>query len=64
MQAPGADLVSEGYFTATVTVWDSDPATADEKRRLVEPRALRGIRAQTFAGIRCQAMATVRNGLL
>jgi len=36
LQALGSDLVSEGYFTATVTVWDPDPARADEKRRLVE----------------------------
>jgi len=36
LQALGADLVSAGYFTATVVVWDPDPASAEEKRRLVE----------------------------
>ncbi|HLG89144.1 MAG TPA: conjugal transfer protein TrbE [Alphaproteobacteria bacterium] len=36
LQELGSDFVSEGYFTATVTVWDEEPARADEKRRLVE----------------------------
>ncbi|MEM9763464.1 MAG: conjugal transfer protein TrbE [Pseudomonadota bacterium] len=32
----GQDLVSFGYVTATITVSDPDPATADEKLRAVE----------------------------
>ena len=36
LQELGSDLFSEAYVTATVTVWDADPGTADEKLRLVE----------------------------
>lgn len=32
----GADYAGQAYVTATVTVWDADPRTADEKLRLVE----------------------------
>lgn len=34
-QEVGADLVAYGQFTSTVTVWDTDPEVADDKRRLV-----------------------------
>lgn len=36
LQELGSDLFGEAYVTATVTVWDGDPNTADEKLRLVE----------------------------
>jgi type IV secretion system protein VirB4 len=36
LQGLGSDQIGEALVTATVTVWDSDPATADEKLRLVE----------------------------
>ena len=36
LQELGSDLFGEAYVTATVTVWDADPGTADEKLRLVE----------------------------
>jgi type IV secretion/conjugal transfer VirB4 family ATPase len=36
LQELGSDLVGEAYVTATVTVWDDDPRTADERLRLVE----------------------------
>ena len=36
MQELGGDLVSYGYFTTTITVWDSDIALVDEKLRIVE----------------------------
>jgi type IV secretion/conjugal transfer VirB4 family ATPase len=36
LQELGADLVSFGYFTAAVVVWDEQPERADEKRRAVE----------------------------
>src|SRR5215470_8850182 len=36
LQELGSDQIGEAFVTATVTVWDSDPATADEKLRLVE----------------------------
>ena len=36
LQELGADYVSYGYFTATVTVWDQDYAVVDEKVRAVE----------------------------
>src|SRR3979411_3449360 len=36
LQELGSDEIGEAFVTATVTVWDSDPATADEKLRLVE----------------------------
>ncbi|SHJ41376.1 type IV secretion system protein VirB4 [Roseomonas rosea] len=36
LQELGADYAGQAYVTATVTVWDTDPRTADEKLRLVE----------------------------
>jgi type IV secretion system protein TrbE len=36
LQELGSDTIGEAYFTATLTVWDADPRTADEKLRLVE----------------------------
>ena len=36
LQELGADHVGQAYVTATVTVWDTDPALAAEKLRLVE----------------------------
>jgi type IV secretion system protein VirB4 len=36
LQDLGSDQVGQVYVTATVTVWDADPAVADEKLRLVE----------------------------
>jgi type IV secretion system protein VirB4 len=36
LQELGSDEIGEAFVTATVTVWDGDPATADEKLRLVE----------------------------
>ena len=36
LQELGADHVGQAYVTATVTVWDTDPALAAEKFRLVE----------------------------
>ncbi len=36
LQALGADHAGIAYVTATVTVWDRDPAVASEKLRLVE----------------------------
>jgi type IV secretion/conjugal transfer VirB4 family ATPase len=36
LQELGADHVGQAYVTATVTVWDEDPALAAEKLRLVE----------------------------
>lgn len=36
LQDLGSDQVGEVYVTATVTVWDTDPAIADEKLRLTE----------------------------
>jgi type IV secretion system protein TrbE len=36
LQELGSDAVSSAYVTATVTVWGDEPATADEKLRLVE----------------------------
>src|SRR5215469_432171 len=36
LQELGSDQIGEAFVTATITVWDSDPATADEKLRLVE----------------------------
>jgi type IV secretion system protein TrbE len=36
LQELGTDLIGEAYVTATVTVWDEDPRSADEKLRLVE----------------------------
>ncbi|MBJ7533180.1 conjugal transfer protein TrbE [Rhodomicrobium vannielii ATCC 17100] len=36
LQELGADYAGVAYVTATLTVWDVDPRTADEKLRLVE----------------------------
>jgi type IV secretion system protein VirB4 len=36
LQELGADEIGEAYVTATVTVWDEDARSADEKLRLVE----------------------------
>src|SRR5499427_7961674 len=36
LQELGSDAVSSAYVTATVTVWDDEAPTADEKLRLVE----------------------------
>ncbi|PPQ33998.1 conjugal transfer protein TrbE [Rhodopila globiformis] len=41
LQELGSDLVGEAYVTATVTVWDEDARTADERLRLVE-KAIQG----------------------
>ncbi len=41
LQELGADMVGQVYVTATVTVWDNDPAAADEKLRQVE-KAIQG----------------------
>src|SRR6202521_5687946 len=36
LQELGSDMIGQAYVTATITVWDADPRTADEKLRLVE----------------------------
>ncbi|MDH6234828.1 type IV secretion/conjugal transfer VirB4 family ATPase [Mesorhizobium soli] len=36
LQELGADYAGQAYVTATLTVWDADPRTADEKLRLAE----------------------------
>src|SRR6266446_3115107 len=36
LQELGSDQIGEAFVTATISVWDSDPAIADEKLRLVE----------------------------
>jgi len=36
LQELGSDMIGQAYVTATVTVWDADPAVAAEKLRLVE----------------------------
>jgi type IV secretion/conjugal transfer VirB4 family ATPase len=36
LQELGSDQIGEAFVTATITVWDDDAATADEKLRLVE----------------------------
>jgi type IV secretion system protein VirB4 len=36
LQELGSDLVGEAFVTATITVWDENPRTADERLRLVE----------------------------
>ncbi|WP_166143229.1 conjugal transfer protein TrbE [Methylosinus sp. RM1] len=41
LQELGADDVGEAYVTATVAVWDEDPAIATERLRLVE-KAIQG----------------------
>jgi type IV secretion system protein VirB4 len=36
LQELGSDAIGQAFVTATVTVWDDDPRTADDKLRLVE----------------------------
>ena len=36
LQELGSDMIGQAYVTATVTVWDANPAVAAEKLRLVE----------------------------
>jgi len=36
LQELGSDQIGEAFVTVTIAVWDDDPATADEKLRLVE----------------------------
>ncbi len=36
LQELGSGQIGQTFVTATITVWDTDPATADEKLRLVE----------------------------
>ncbi|MCP1968211.1 conjugal transfer protein TrbE [Bradyrhizobium elkanii] len=36
LQELGSDQIGQAFVTATITVWDRDPNTADEKMRLVE----------------------------
>jgi type IV secretion/conjugal transfer VirB4 family ATPase len=36
LQELGSDQIGEAFVTATISVWDGDPATAEEKLRLVE----------------------------
>src|SRR5438046_544227 len=36
LQELGTDQIGEAFVTATITVWDGDPATADEELRFVE----------------------------
>jgi len=36
LQELGSDVIGQAYVTATVTVWDNNPRSADEKLRLVE----------------------------
>jgi type IV secretion system protein VirB4 len=36
LQELGSDQIGQTFVTATITVWDINPATADEKLRLVE----------------------------
>ena len=36
LQELGSDMVGQAYVTATISVWDADPALAAEKLRLVE----------------------------
>lgn len=36
LQELGSDMIGQAYVTATVTIWDADPAIAAEKLRLVE----------------------------
>jgi len=47
LQELGSDALSFGYFTATVTVWDTDEAAVTEIVRLVG----RAVRAQGFVAI-------------
>jgi type IV secretion system protein VirB4 len=48
LQDLGGDAVAYAYLTATLVVWDEDPAVADSKRALVE----KVIQARDFAVIR------------
>ncbi|GGF11529.1 conjugal transfer protein TrbE [Aliidongia dinghuensis] len=41
LQELGSDLIGEAYVTATITVWDEDAHTADDRLRLVE-KAIQG----------------------
>jgi type IV secretion/conjugal transfer VirB4 family ATPase len=36
LQELGSDLIGEAFVTTTITVWDENPRTADERLRLVE----------------------------
>lgn len=36
LQELGSDQIGQAFLTATITVWDGDPAAADEKLRLAE----------------------------
>ncbi|KRQ98398.1 conjugal transfer protein TrbE [Bradyrhizobium valentinum] len=36
LQELGSDLIGEAFVTATISVWDDNPHTADERLRLVE----------------------------
>jgi type IV secretion/conjugal transfer VirB4 family ATPase len=36
LQELGSDQIGEAFVTATISVWDDDPGTVDEKLRLVE----------------------------
>jgi type IV secretion system protein VirB4 len=36
LQELGSDQIGEAFVTTTITVWDNDPTTVDEKLRLVE----------------------------
>jgi len=36
LQELGSDLIGEAFVTATITVWDENPRTANERLRLVE----------------------------
>src|SRR6202008_2107652 len=36
LQELGSDQIGEAFVTVTISVWDDDPATADEKLRLVD----------------------------
>ncbi|MDU6730490.1 MAG: conjugal transfer protein TrbE, partial [Bradyrhizobium sp.] len=36
LQELGSDQIGEAFVTATISVWDGEPASADEKLRLVE----------------------------
>src|ERR1700733_14034212 len=36
LQELGSDAIGQAFFTATLTVWDDDPRTADDKLRMVE----------------------------
>lgn len=48
LQELGSDLVSYGYLTTTITVWDENPATVDEHIRIAE----RIVNGRGFTAIR------------